>query len=117
MYQQQRERAAFFVVYIAEAHSTDGWQVQANEQEGVLLREHTSFEERRAAAHLCAEQLGLSMPTLVDGMDDAACERFSAWPERIYIVGVDGRIAYKGGPGPQQFNPAEARQALEGLLG
>jgi len=32
--------------------------------------------------------------------NNAASEAFAASPERIYVVGVDGRIAFKGGPGP-----------------
>ena len=54
---------------------------------------------------------------LIDGMDDAACRAFSAWPERIYIVGADGRIVYRGGHGPYDFHPEEARAALEAMLG
>jgi len=49
-------------------------------------------------------------------MDDALCRAFSAWPERIYIVGTDGRIAYQGGHGPYDFHPEEAQAALERLL-
>ena len=56
------------------------------------------------------------MPMLIDGMDDAACHAFSAWPERIYILGADGRIAYQGGHGPYDFHPEEARAALEAMV-
>ena len=104
------------MVYIAEAHAEDEWQLESNEQEGVLIRQHTSFAERLAAARRCATELGLSLPILVDGMGDAAAVAFAAWPERIYIVGADGRIAYKGGPGPFEFDPREAGEALGRLL-
>ncbi len=70
-----------------------------------------------AAAELCAERLGLSIPTLVDGMDNAAFEVFSAWPERIYIVNKNGIIHYRGGHGPWEFSPSEARASLVQLLG
>jgi hypothetical protein len=56
------------------------------------------------------------MPVLVDGMDDAASEAFAAWPERVYVVGSGGRIAFAGGPGPWGFDPDEAATALEALL-
>jgi type I thyroxine 5'-deiodinase len=117
MYEALGSRAAFYVVYIAEAHAEDGWQTTSNRQEGVVIKQHTTLEERRAAAHRCARELALTIPMLIDGMDDAACRAFSAWPERIYIIDRDGRIAYQGGHGPYDFHPEEARAALEALVG
>jgi hypothetical protein len=108
---------AFYVVYIAEAHPTDEWQVESNESDGVLLTQHTDFADRKAAAVAMEQALELGIPQLIDGMDDAASEAFSAWPERIYIVGADGAIAYRGGPGPFEFYPDEARAALVELVG
>jgi len=94
----------------------DGWQTDSNEDEGIRVRQHTTFDERLSAARLCAARLGLSIPTLVDGMDDAAAEAFSSWPERIYIADTGGRIHYRGGPGPYEFDPEEARESLVRLL-
>ena len=54
---------------------------------------------------------------MIDGMDNAANNVFSAWPERIYIVNTDGKIHYRGGHGPYDFNPTEARSSLIELLG
>jgi len=103
-------------VYIAEAHAVDEWQVPSNEEESILVAQHTSFDTRAAAAQEGAQRLGLMMPLLVDGMDNAASEAFAAWPERIYVVGANGRIAFKGGPGPWEFDPAAAGVALEAIL-
>jgi type I thyroxine 5'-deiodinase len=116
LYEWCRDRVACVVVYIAEAHTTDGWQMPANEQEGFCLRQPATFEERCAGARLMHTTLGLTIPTLVDGMDDAASEAFAAWPERIYVAGADGRIAYKSAPGPWGFRVREAAVALQRLL-
>jgi len=116
MYRDLGDRADIYVVYIAEAHSADGWQMASNEAEGVLIDQPRAFAEREAAATRCAETLGLTIPTLIDGMDDAALDAFAAWPERIFIAGADGRLRYCGGPGPFEFKPDEARAALEGLV-
>lgn len=116
MYREFGHVAAFFVVYIAEAHPMDGWQMASNEAEGVLIRQAVTFDERRRAAERCAAALGLTIPTLVDGMDDAARQAFAAWPERIFVFDRDGRAAYCGGPGPFEFKPDEARSALSHLL-
>ena len=103
-------------MYIAEAHSTDGWQLKSNLDEDVLLAQHTTLDERFAAAREGVRRLRLTMPVLVDGMDDAVSDAFAAWPERISVVGTDGRIVFKGGPGPWEFDPEAAGRALETIL-
>ena len=116
LFEELGDRAHFHGVYIAAAHSVDGWQTDSNEAAGIRIAQHTAFSERWEAAQLCAERLGLTIPTLVDGMDNAACEAFSAWPERIYIV-EGRRIRYRGGQGPYDFDVPEARGSLLRLLG
>ena len=37
-------------------------------------------------------------------------------PERLYLVGSDGRVAYKGGIGPMFFRPDEWESAIERYL-
>ena len=116
MYRRYRDRADAVFVYIAEAHSTDGWQLQANLDEDVLLANHETVEDRFAAAREGVARLGLTMPVLVDGMDDAVSNAFAAWPERIYVVDADARIAYIGGPGPFEFDPEAAASMLDELV-
>jgi type I thyroxine 5'-deiodinase len=103
------------VIYIAEAHPSDGWQMASNESDGVLIRQAVTFDERVSAATRCAAELGLTIPMLLDGMNDAAMRAFAGWPERIFIFDGGGRAYYCGGPGPFEFKPDEARAALEKL--
>jgi hypothetical protein len=72
-------------------------------------------KERFAAAREGVERLGLTMPVLVDDMDDAVSEAFAAWPERLYVGEPGGRLAYVGGPGPFEFDPDAAATALAEL--
>jgi hypothetical protein len=37
-------------------------------------------------------------------------------PERLYLIGRDGRIAYKGGVGPMFFQPGDWEQAIAKYL-
>jgi predicted nucleic acid-binding protein len=104
------------VVYIREIHPTDGWQVKENEQDGVLHRQHRSMEERVAVGEACMLKLALEMPALVDEMDDAIARAYAAMPERLYLIGADGHIAYKGGVGPMFFQPEEWEQAIASHL-
>ena len=79
----------------------------------MLVANHTTIEGRFEAAHQAVARLGLTLPVLVDRLDDAASNTFAAWPERIYFVDRD---AYVGGPGPFEFDPDAAAAALDELL-
>ncbi len=94
----------------------DEWQLPSNAEEGVLLRQHTSLEERVDAARATRQRLGPTMPILVDGLDNVASAAFAAWPERIYVADAGGCVAFAGGPGPWDFDPDAAGAALEALL-
>ena len=50
-------------------------------------------------------------------MDDKMEAAFAAWPDRIYVIDKDGKVAYKGKPGPGGFRVGEAEEALKRLLG
>ena len=106
----------FYVVYIREIHPTDGWQVIDNEEDGVLYRQHRSMEERVEVGSTCMLKMALEIPALVDEMDDAVANAYGAVPERLYLVGRDGNIAYKGGMGPMFFRPDEWQQRIEAYL-
>src|ERR1700741_2071908 len=100
MYETYKDRAAFLFVYIQEAHPSDGWQTDANVQEDVVLPQPQKWVERQGGARPCCERLDISMPTVVDTMDNKVDNLYAGWPERIFIVDRDGKIAYAGNQGP-----------------
>jgi len=103
---------AFFVVYIGEAHPTDLWQVPNNLRDKVLHASPASLDERTALAELCVTRLSIELPAVVDAFDDTTDTNYTGWPERLYLVDREGRIAYKSRPGPFGFKPAELEAAL-----
>jgi hypothetical protein len=106
------DRVEFFVVYLREAHPTDGWQVEANEHDGVLCAQPTTLEERLEVANVCSLRLALSIPTLVDDIENSTDLKYYALPDRLYLVGKDGRVAFRGAPGPFGFVASELEQAI-----
>jgi len=74
-------------------------------------------EERRAMALRCTRELQMTMPAVVDTLDDATSLAYEGWPERLYLVGADGKVAYRGGPGPFGFDPDDFENAVKAHLG
>ena len=102
-----RDRVSFLAVYIREAHPEEGWILPENRRSGVAVDEPQSDETRREVAASCATAM------VVDAVDNAVASAYGGWPDRLYLVGRDGRIAYRGGEGPFGFKPNELGAAIE----
>ena len=103
----------FLTVYVREAHPEDGWIVAENRRSGLAVRDPTTDEERREVAATCAVNLRLDMPMVVDRLDNAVASAYGGWPDRLYLVSRDVRIAFQGGEGPFGFKPHELERAIE----
>jgi Iodothyronine deiodinase len=103
-------------VYIQEAHPVDLWQVSANVEDGVLCASPQTAAERAATAETCVATLAIKMPALVDGIDNRIERAYTGWPDRLYIVGKDGRVRYKSAPGPYGFSTTDLEDALTTML-
>ena len=116
LFKKHGEKVAVYVVYIREAHPSDGWQVGKNVRDGVVHEQPKSEAERAKVASLCVTRLSIKVPCLIDDQKATAQQAYAAWPDRVYVVGKDGRIAFKGEPGPRGFSVAAAEKALAKLL-
>ena len=90
---------AFYVVYIEEAHPTDLWQMSSNVRDGVLFASPRNDGERSATASACVRNLGIKIPA----------------PDRLYLIGRNGRVLFKSRPGPYGFSSKGLEQALSKL--
>ena len=102
----------FVIVYIKEAHPDDEWQMESNEESGVVYTQPRTTEERVELARAFVDQMDVETETLLDDIDNTAMACYAAWPERFYVIGTDGRIIYKGGMGPFYFDPDEVEEIL-----
>ena len=105
--------AEFVYVYIKEAHPDDEWQTDSNRDAEVVFNQPKTFPERLKLAQTFMSEMAVEGTTLVDDISNTANACFAAWPERLYVIGRDGRIKYKGGMGPFYFDPEEVVQFLE----
>ena len=113
LYRRFQESVAFFVVYIREAHPEDGWVLSSNRDEGILVADPQTTAERGEVAVACSVRFELELPVLIDDVDDEVGRRYGGWPDRLYLIGTDGRIAYQGGEGPFGFKVEDLEAAIE----
>ena len=125
--QLQREYsdvADFALVYLEEAHPTDGWMYESVTH---LVPQHTTVEARCAAAELLAAEVRALLasqpgavpappPLVVDTLANEASLAFGALPERLVVL-QGGVVRFVGGKGPEEYSIDEARQALRRLVG
>jgi len=91
--------------------------MDSNHEDKIVFKQPKVFAERMEAAKILVERLHYKAPVAIDSMDNLAETAFAAWPERLYILAAGGRIIYKGGMGPFEFEPEEAEKALAAHLG
>jgi hypothetical protein len=113
MYAHWKDRVEFVTVYVSEAHPVgDRAATPTNERAGILIKQPATLEERNAVAKRCCAVLHLGSKMVVDEIDNRVSRTYLSTPDRLYVVDRDGKIAYRGGPGPFGFNPSEMEQTL-----
>lgn len=105
MYQDYRDIAEFRLVYITEAHAADGRRPVPYAKE-LNITEHKDYDQRCKTADQLIGDKELTIPTIIDGMDNAVNEAYKAHPDRVFLVRKDGRLAVAAKRGPFGFKPA-----------
>jgi Iodothyronine deiodinase len=89
----------------------------ANERDGVLFRSPRTNSERIETASACVRNLGIRIPALLDGIDNRTERAYTAWPDRLYLIGQGGRVLFKTQPGPYGFSAKGLAAFLRRLEG
>lgn len=111
-YDAFKDRADFVWVYIREAHPSDGFRPARH----VSIEQPGTFGRREEVAASCASHFKLTIPVLVDDMEDSVAKAYNAFPDRLFILSANGTIAYRGDRGPRGFKVDEMHAALAKLL-
>ena len=57
----------------------------------------------------------MKIPALLDGIDNRIERAYTGWPDRLYVIGTDGRVFYKSAPGPYGFSTKDLEASLQQL--
>lgn len=100
--------ADFLLVYIEEAHPSDGW---ASSDAPYQIPQHQCLQDRLRAAQLMLQEAP-GCRLVVDTMDNASNAAYGAYFERLYII-QERMVVYQGGRGPDGYKISELRHWLE----
>lgn len=112
LFNRYHDKFHFLVVYVREAHPSDGWAMRRNESADIVLPQPTKYPERAAVAQQCQNLMGSKIPLVVDEMDDPVGRQYSGMPSRLYLLDADRQVLFKSGRGPHYFSPSELEEAL-----
>ena len=90
--------------------------MQSNIKDSVVFASPKNEEERAYIAGACVRKLGIKIPAVLDEFGNSTEAAYTGWPDRLYLIGTDGRVIYKSRPGPFGFKPSELEAALTGAL-
>ena len=126
LYERYHDQVQFLSIYIREAHPKDGWWVGVpltkkifdiyEPRVSMAHYDPKTMAERRAVAGECETALQYGIHTYVDEMDDYVNQTYAAWPTRLYLIGLDGRVVYPGAIGPIGMKPKELKGAIDDYL-
>ena len=105
MYQEFQDVAEFRIVYIREAHAVDSNRPSPPARDKNIF-EHEDFHQRCQTAEMLIQDNEMTIPCLIDSMDNKTDKAYSAKPDRAFLVDGKGKLAIAGARGPTGFGPA-----------
>jgi len=119
----RHKNVEFLTVYIAEAHTEDGWKL---DNQYINDAEYTSEDdfhfsyaknknERKRMAEWLIVKKDFDMPLVLDSMEDGLLNAYNSWPIRLYII-HESKVIYCGDQGPFGYEPVSVDMALKQLL-
>lgn len=103
------------MVYIREAHPDSILFVpeKGGGKTLSIIPQTFTMADRLKNLEQCVSLLQLTMPAVIDNDDNAVNQAYAAWPDRLYAVDKDGKVAFKTGPGPFGFRVSDLGSWLQ----
>lgn len=111
MYQKFKDIAEFRLIYIREAHAL-GTRRESPQAKKYDIIDPSTFGERCSLASAFIDNEKLTVPTIVDDIENTVSDAYDAFPDRIFVIDSDGKIALVAERGPWGFEPALAATAV-----
>jgi peroxiredoxin len=105
-------RAQFFIVYTKEAHPAGGWEVDRNKDRDISIEQPATADARRQTAQAARDKLKITVPIVLDTMDDEVARKFGAGANSAVVIDRDGRLAAR----QEWFEPVALRRHIDAAI-
>jgi len=112
-YAEFGDRMAFLIVYVKEEHPDDGWQLGINLDQCVVYTQPATADERAKIAADFVARYSVTIPMVMDDMNNTVCDLYAGSPERLYLLDESGVVVHRSPAGPFNMEAVDAwREAL-----
>ena len=105
LYKQLNSPIDFIIIYIREAHASDGWKFDGPQYS--FIANHRTIKDRIDAIKTMIQMAKINKESQVsvysDTMNDHTNHLFRGWPEKLYVL-YDQKILYQGKNGPTGYS-------------
>ena len=105
MYRSYKDIAEIRLVYIREAHAAGSGR-EVDYAVELDITQAKTYDQRCTTADMLLNAKSLTIPFVVDGIQNQVDAAYSAFPDRVFLVRQDGRLAVAAARGPRGFAPA-----------
>jgi hypothetical protein len=95
LFESHKKTIDFRIVYIRDSHSVLGFRAPTNDRLGISPdQEPKSVADRERWACEDRKKMNCTIPIVMDTFDDATMRAYDAFPQRIYVLDMSGRVVY-----------------------
>jgi Spy/CpxP family protein refolding chaperone len=106
---QYGTRITPLVIYTREPHPVGQWEVERNKDEGIAVEQPADLDTRTSMAKQAKTQLKLSVPIVIDTMEDSTARDYGGFTNAAILIGRDGTVLHR----QKWFEPYSMRRAID----
>ncbi len=100
IYRTYKYIARFFIVYIEEGRPSNC--SRPAEYAGHII-DPRNYGERCMAAGLFISEGNITIPVIIDNMNNSVKDDYNGWPERVFVINKNGLLAFASHKGTDGF--------------
>jgi hypothetical protein len=95
LFESHKKTIDFKIVYIRDTHPVLGFRAPTNDRLNIAAeKEPKNLADREKWACEDRKKMKCTIPVVMDTFDDKTLRAYDAFPQRIYVLDKNGKVAY-----------------------